>query len=218
MFLKLRLWPLLPRLFCLLQPCHSFCPTPSRQLWLRQSGIHCRPSFQLCNPAILSRSAQSVFLHAGFVVSSAPPSSSQTQIGVSGLVLSAGRLQVSSFIPTFTLLLATLSPSSFTLVASSMSLLVHLVGGQFDSIIHQGLPLSGTFPAHRQQLAGSVGQLPATATSPPQHQVGSRVDKSLPPSYYHPAVPRHEGLRPRHAVGRLLLRFLWLPSGWGVYS
>ena len=99
-----------------------------------------------------------------------------------------------------------------------MSLLVHLVGGQFDSIIHQGLPLSGTFRAHRQQLAGSVGQLPATAMSPPQHQVGSRVDESLPPSYYHPAVPRHEGLRPRHAVGRLLLRFLWLPSGWGVYS
>ena len=40
----------------------------------------------------------------------------------------------------------------------------------------------------------------------------------LTPSYYHwppksyPAVPRHEGLRPCHVVGRLLPWFLWLPS------
>ena len=57
MFLKLQLRPLLPRLFCLLWAHHSFHPTPSQQLWLRQLGICCWISFQHYNPAILSRSA-----------------------------------------------------------------------------------------------------------------------------------------------------------------
>lgn len=53
--------------------------------------------------------------------SSVPPISSWAQAGVSGLVSTAGRLQVPSFIPTFSPLPATLSPTSVSLVASSMS-------------------------------------------------------------------------------------------------
>ena len=55
MFLNQRLQPLLPLLFCLLWPRRSSCLTSLRQLWLRRSGILCRPSSQHFNPT-LSRS------------------------------------------------------------------------------------------------------------------------------------------------------------------
>ena len=58
---------------------------------------------------------------SGFALSSAPPPLSLARAGVSGLASSAGRLQVPSFILTFMPLLVTSSPSSFSLVASSMS-------------------------------------------------------------------------------------------------
>ena len=74
-----------------------------------------------CRPVNTAPASLPVSTSSGFAAGSLPPPSSLAQPGVPGLASSAGRLQVPSFIPTFSTLPATSSPSSSSLVASSMA-------------------------------------------------------------------------------------------------